>query len=229
MKIVQFFKNIIDAQKNASECEFYKNDRDKLLYDIEDMKEEHRIKVESLNEEVHTLVTMVTKPEPDHINFKERPKVLLDKHLNRLKDLKKEYRHLNCECIDNEIFTMNNLIHDYNKIKDKDQMGYVYITRNETVMKENIYKVGCTRRINPIDRLIEISKGTGLPGKFELIGFFFSTHCVNTESDIHKSLRDYRLPNSEYFGADLDVIINHINSKSNYPVIFTGDMKKTLR
>ena len=98
------------------------------------------------------------------------------------------------------------------QIQDNDN-GFVYIMRNPS-MKENIFKIGCTRK-SPTDRAEDLSDSTGVAEKFEVVEFwkcknFKAAHSA--EQEILASLDRYRISNNrEFFKIDKDLAIKNIN------------------
>lgn len=74
--------------------------------------------------------------------------------------------------------------------------GYVYLLTNEAM--PGIVKIGCTERTVE-ERIEKLSKPTGVPMPFDC---FFAVRVENAESvekKIHDGLKDFRLPNREFF------------------------------
>lgn len=69
--------------------------------------------------------------------------------------------------------------------------GYVYVVGNRD-MKDNLVKVGITRRSNIDDRMKELS-GASHSFPMEVYGYIFSDDCYKTEAKIHEYLKDKRL------------------------------------
>ena len=63
--------------------------------------------------------------------------------------------------------------------------GYVYVISNEGAFGKNIVKIGLTRRLNPRDRITELS-GAAVPFRFDVHALFFSEDAVTLENELHK-------------------------------------------
>ena len=87
--------------------------------------------------------------------------------------------------------------------------GHVYVISNIGSFGENIYKVGLTRRLIPMDRVKELS-GAAVPFKFDLHAMIYSEDAPAMETAIHKALDSKRVnkvnSRKEYFNTDLSEI-----------------------
>jgi hypothetical protein len=81
--------------------------------------------------------------------------------------------------------------------------GYVYILTNQH-FKQDILKIGFTRR-DPQDRAFELYDGvTGVPGEFKVEFSVWVTDCEFTEQKLHDLLAQFRVnANREFFNVPL--------------------------
>jgi hypothetical protein len=63
--------------------------------------------------------------------------------------------------------------------------GYVYIISNIGSFGENIFKIGMTRRLEPLDRIRELG-GASVPFKFDVHAMIWSIDAPNLERALHK-------------------------------------------
>lgn len=70
--------------------------------------------------------------------------------------------------------------------------GYVYIISNIGSFGESVLKVGLTRRIDPEERIQELSDAS-VPFKFDIHAIIFSADAVSLEKQLHQELDKYRL------------------------------------
>lgn len=70
--------------------------------------------------------------------------------------------------------------------------GYVYVISNIGSFGESIVKVGMTRRLDPMDRIRELSDAS-VPFNFDVHALFFSADAVGIESAMHQKLIDVRV------------------------------------
>lgn len=87
--------------------------------------------------------------------------------------------------------------------------GYVYVISNIGAFGENIYKIGMTRRLEPMDRVDELSDAS-VPFSFDVHALIFSENAPELESKLHQRFNDGRLNRlnnrKEFFRADISEI-----------------------
>ncbi|MFN4051653.1 MAG: DUF4041 domain-containing protein [Acinetobacter junii] len=102
------------------------------------------------------------------------------------------------------------------------KMGYVYIISNIGVFGENIYKIGLTRRIDPLERINELSDAA-LPFRFDVHAMIYSENAPELESKLHKHFNDRRINKvnyrKEFFEAELEEI-KEIVSQFGHEALF---------
>jgi hypothetical protein len=70
--------------------------------------------------------------------------------------------------------------------------GYVYVISNVGTLGDNIVKIGMTRRLEPMDRVKELSNAS-VPFRYDVHALFFSTDAVSVETMLHNAFDDYRV------------------------------------
>ena len=87
--------------------------------------------------------------------------------------------------------------------------GYVYIISNIGSFGENIYKIGMTRRLEPMDRIDELSSAS-VPFVFDVHAMIFSEDAPALETTLHQAFDKNRVnrvnPRKEFFRVNLDEI-----------------------
>lgn len=82
--------------------------------------------------------------------------------------------------------------------------GYVYVISNIGSFGERVLKIGLTRRIDPEERIQELSDAS-VPFKFDVHAIIFSADAVSLEKQLHQELNEYRLnkvnPRKEFFST----------------------------
>lgn len=101
----------------------------------------------------------------------------------------------------------------YERAKSMAQMtkqGHVYVISNVGSFGENVYKIGMTRRLEPLDRVSELS-GASVPFEFDVHAMISCDDAPALESTLHNRLSDERMNKvnlrKEFFKTDLDKII----------------------
>lgn len=87
--------------------------------------------------------------------------------------------------------------------------GYVYVISNLGSFGENVFKVGMTRRLEPMDRVKELGDAS-VPFSFDVHSFIFSDDAVSLENALHKELNSKRVNKinmrKEFFRVSIDEI-----------------------
>ena len=89
------------------------------------------------------------------------------------------------------------------------KIGYVYIISNIGSFGKDVYKIGMTRRLDPMERVLELSNAS-VPFPFDVHTFIYSEDAPALEADLHRRF-DAKKVNSinyrkEYFHVTLDEI-----------------------
>lgn len=82
--------------------------------------------------------------------------------------------------------------------------GYVYVISNRGAFGEDMVKIGLTRRLEPIERVRELS-GASVPFRFDVHTIFFSEDAVTLETELHRHFAARAVnqanPRKEFFFA----------------------------
>ncbi|KPM32684.1 Hypothetical protein I595_1110 [Croceitalea dokdonensis DOKDO 023] len=101
--------------------------------------------------------------------------------------------------------------------------GHVYIISNIGSFGENIYKIGMTRRLEPMDRVKELGDAS-VPFRFDLHALIFTENAPELENLLQKEFDDRRINKvnyrKEYFRVTLDDIQRVIKEKYEKEVEF---------
>ncbi len=87
--------------------------------------------------------------------------------------------------------------------------GYVYVISNIGSFGENVYKIGMTRRLEPMDRVRELGDAS-VPFKFDVHAMIYSDEARTLEYELHKSFADRAINlfnfRKEFFNVTLEEI-----------------------
>lgn len=87
--------------------------------------------------------------------------------------------------------------------------GYVYIISNVGSFGQNIHKIGLTRRLNPMERIEELSNAS-VPFPFDVHAFIYCDDAPALEAKLHQTFSDKRVNainyRKEYFNVTLEEI-----------------------
>lgn len=108
-------------------------------------------------------------------------------------------------------------------IKDVDyreankRAGYVYVISNIGAFGENVYKIGMTRRLDPMERVDELGDAS-VPFNFDVHAMIFTDDAPSLEAALHKAFENKKVnmvnQRREFFNVTLDEIKAVI--KANY-------------
>ncbi len=70
--------------------------------------------------------------------------------------------------------------------------GYIYVISNRGAFGEHVVKIGLTRRLEPMERVLELGDAS-VPFRFDVHALFFSEDAVTLEAELHAHLRDRRV------------------------------------
>ena len=87
--------------------------------------------------------------------------------------------------------------------------GYVYIISNIGSFGPNVYKIGMTRRLEPMDRINELGDAS-VPFNFDVHAMIFSDDAPALENALHKAFEDKKVnmvnQRREFFNVSLEEI-----------------------
>ena len=110
------------------------------------------------------------------------------------------------EELKNQLKLVNEKKEEITKLQNG-KAGYVYVISNLGSFGDRVFKIGMTRRLNPIDRINELS-GASVPFTFDVHSFIFSDDAVGLEQKIHEILNDNRVNKinlrKEFFNISID-------------------------
>lgn len=96
---------------------------------------------------------------------------------------------------------------DYREANQK--AGYVYVISNIGSFGENVYKIGMTRRLDPMERVMELSDAS-VPFNFDVHAMVFTEDAPGLEAALHREFEDRKInkvnQRREFFRVTLDEI-----------------------
>ena len=101
--------------------------------------------------------------------------------------------------------------------------GYVYIISNIGSFGENVFKIGMTRRLEPMERINELG-GASVPFNFDVHAMIFSDDAPKLEAALHRAFEDRKLnlvnTRREFFAVSLDEIEKVVRANYDKSVDF---------
>lgn len=90
--------------------------------------------------------------------------------------------------------------------------GHVYVISNIGSFGENVYKIGMTRRLEPIDRVRELGDAS-VPFQFDVHAMIYSDEARTLESELHKAFSDRKVNMLNFRKEFFNVSLEEIESK----------------
>lgn len=110
---------------------------------------------------------------------------------------------------------------DYRAANQK--AGYVYVISNIGAFGEGVYKIGMTRRLDPMDRIDELGDAS-VPFDFDIHAMIFTEDAPKLEAALHRAFEDKRVnmvnARREFFRVSLDEIKSVIRQNFDKTVEF---------
>ena len=91
--------------------------------------------------------------------------------------------------------------------------GHVYVISNVGSFGENVYKIGMTRRLEPMDRVNELGDAS-VPFKFDVHAMIYSDNAPELESQLHRAFEKHRM--------------NYVNRRREYFQVSLEDIKEVV-
>jgi len=101
--------------------------------------------------------------------------------------------------------------------------GYVYIISNIGSFGKDVFKIGVTRRLEPMERINELGSAS-VPFRFDVHALIFSENAYGLEAELHQRFTNNRVNmvnnRKEYFRVSIDEIEEELKKYSNLTVDF---------
>ena len=147
--------------------------------------------------------------EKEQTHYQNHLNKILSQLSGQLSEEKREYLENKKEELLNQLDEIECALIDLDYREANQRAGYVYIISNIGAFGDNIYKIGMTRRLDPTERIAELS-GASVPFKFDIHAMIFSDDAPKLESDLHNHFNDKKVNlvngRKEFFNVSLDEI-----------------------
>lgn len=104
-----------------------------------------------------------------------------------------------------------------------ERAGYVYIISNIGAFGPDVYKIGMTRRLEPMDRINELGDAS-VPFKFDVHALIFSEDAPTLETALHQAFDKSKInmvnPRREFFKVKLEEIMKVVKENFDGTVDF---------
>ncbi len=105
------------------------------------------------------------------------------------------------------------------------KVGHIYVISNLGSFGEDVYKIGMTRRLDPLDRVKELGDAS-VPFQFDVHAIIYSENAPELEYQLHKKFSDRRLnrinSRKEFFRVTLGEIEDFVKQHANAEIEFTN-------
>ena len=127
---------------------------------------------------------------------------------------RKQYLISKKEELDNNVHDVHLALEDLDYREANQRAGYVYIISNIGAFGENIFKIGMTRRLEPEERIAELS-GASVPFKFDIHAMIFSDDAPKLEAALHNHFANKK--------------VNLVNGRKEFFNVTLEEIKKVVR
>ena len=210
---------------------YSKIDELKLALEYQQKKQEEKEEQKMLREQMREEVKLQREIEEARKNINKE----LNHYNNALKQAQLQLERSNSEdekqlLLERIKEILDTLKDIEKKTKDLDyresnqRAGYVYIISNIGSFGENVYKIGMTRRLDPTERVDELSDAS-VPFNFDIHAMIFSADAPKLENELHKAFEGKKINminhRREFFNVPLEEIENVVKANHDKIVEFT--------
>ncbi len=187
----------------------------------EEMREEAKMKKELEEAKKNTLKDISHFEKAlDTLNKQLNSDNLSEEDLHNLKVKKEE--------LENKINDLNKTLEDIDYRQTNQKAGYVYIISNIGAFGKDIYKIGMTRRLEPMDRVDELGDAS-VPFNFDVHAMIFSEDAPKLENALHKAFENKKLnmvnSRREFFNVKLEEIEKVVKDNFDKTIEFVREPK----
>lgn len=165
----------------------------------EKARREYEKAIKDAEKEELTLKRLIEKAESQVARANEEQKLLFQQQLQELQNKLIVAEEKNQRAI---------------SMAQQTKSGNVYIISNIGSFGENVYKIGMTRRLEPLDRVRELGDAS-VPFEFDVHAMIYSDDAPALERQLHKKFLKSQLnkinPRKEFFRLGINEIKNHID------------------
>lgn len=203
-----------------------------LAYEYQEKKKEEREALKALREQKREEAKVAKEIEAKRLEL-EKEQAHYHNALKRVNEQievekseeRKQFLIEKKEELNNNIVDIDKAMKDLDYREANHRAGYVYIISNIGAFGENIYKIGMTRRLEPEDRISELS-GAAVPFRYDVHAMIFSDDAPKLETALHNAFADKKLnlvnARKEFFNVTLDEIKQVVRENHDKTVEFNN-------
>ncbi len=191
----------------------------------EELEEQRQIKEQMREEERarREYEAAIAKAEKEE-NLYQELLVKARKEYEDLNDTEKQKALLKIEELEKELAEAKAKAERAKSLAEQTKQGHVYVISNIGSFGENVYKIGMTRRLDPMDRVKELGDAS-VPFSFDVHAIIFSADAPKLENELHKQFNDKRVNavnlRKEFFHVSLEDIRTKVDSITGETSTFT--------
>ncbi len=125
--------------------------------------------------------------------------------------------------IESHLTDIDDSIKNLDYRENNQKAGYVYVISNIGAFGENVYKIGMTRRLEPMDRVNELGDAS-VPFNFDVHAMIFADDAPALEAALHRAFEDKKLnmvnTRREFFNVTLEEIEEVVKANFDKTVEF---------
>lgn len=187
------------------------------------IRKEERERIAEEQKAEKELNNALTKLQKEENQFKNETEKLTKYMQDTNSDVEKEIYADKIKHLQEQLKALQDDKVNINKRLENTRAGYVYIISNVGSFGENIYKIGVTRRLEPRDRIKELSSAS-VPFEFDIHAIIFSDDAPKLENTLHKHFKEQEVnkvnPRKEFFNVSLEEIKDIVLKEHNDTVRF---------
>ena len=212
----QYYKLKTDELRLALEYRLKKQQEKEEQKAIrEQMREEAK-----LQKEIEEARKKIVKEQTHYTNALQK----VNDQLKNAEGSKREALLLKKQEIENQLSEIDKSIKDIDYREANAKAGYVYIISNIGSFGDNVYKIGMTRRLDPMDRVDELGDAS-VPFNFDVHAMIFSDNAPALEAALHRAFESRKLNmvnnRREFFNVTLEEIEAAVKQNYDKTVEFT--------
>ena len=196
------------TQKKEEEKEILREEREKE-------KEERKVQAEIAKQ--RKAVEQERKKQAEHYKQAE---ALLKEKMQNVDENDEKFKSLQAEVakLKEQLAELDKKEASLDYRENHSTAGYVYIISNIGAFGKNVFKIGVTRRLDPLARIKELSSAS-VPFKFDVHALIFSDDAYKLESNLHNYFDKYRVNKvnnrKEFFGITIHQVKDALDKYYN--------------
>ena len=189
-----------------------------LQYELEQKKQEEKERTKEERERLRE-EQRVQKELEDKKKLINKEKVHYTKALDDInalisKDPENEDLKEKREKLIQQVEEIDKNLKDIDYRESNTRAGYVYVISNIGSFGKNVYKIGMTRRLEPMDRVHELGDAS-VPFNFDVHAMIFSDDAPKLENALHKAFEDRK--------------VNMVNSRREFFEVSLEEVEKVVK